>query len=192
MSQSFTGGFSTSSVGGTCSVVGTLSGSDDFTFGELSLDSSTTLSLAAGKVLTFSDELDSGSNTLTVTADEINFTGGTNSVVGTGTLSLKPLTTSQNITVGATSDSGSNSFDIIDSDIAAIKEGFSSITLGTSDGTGSVTISSASFKDAVVIQMPGNGAAVTINGQLDTLSSTANNRSACITIIVPGSSTSLN
>ena len=40
--------------------------------------------------------------------------------------------------------------------------------------------------------MPGDGGSVTINGQLDTLSSTADNTSASITIIGPGSTTTLN
>ena len=151
-----------------------------------------TLSLAAGKVLTFEDDLTIGSNTLTVAADEINFTGGANSVVGTGNLTLQPVSTGQNMTVGLSSDTGTGSIDILDSDIAAIKEGFSSITVGASNGTGSLTISPASFKDAVVIQMPGNGASITVSGQLDTLSSTANNTSASITIIGPGSTTTLN
>ena len=190
--QTFAGGFNTDDVGGAVTLQGTAIGNDDFTFGDLTLDNSATLSLAAGKVLTFEDDLNVGSNTLTVTADEINFTGGANSVVGTGNLTLKPVSTGHNMTIGATSDAGTGSIDILDSDIAAIKEGFSSVILGTSDGTGSLTISSASFKDAVVIQMPGNGASVTINGQLDTLSSTANNTSASITIIGPGSTTTLN
>ena len=136
--QTFAGGTDTDSVGGTVTLRGTSIGNDDYTFGDLTLDTSATLSLAAGKVLTFDDDLTVGSNTLTVTADEINFTGGANSVVGTGALTLKPVSSGQDINLGGTSDAGTGSIDILDSDIAAIKEATTKITKRTRDATGDI------------------------------------------------------
>ncbi|MGM3305009.1 CHAT domain-containing protein [Anabaena sp. WFMT] len=91
---------------------------------------------------------------VSITGNEINLQGGANSVKGSGNLVLQPSTTSQDITLGGNSDSGTNTLDIIQSDIAALGNGFSSITIGRSDGSGIVTVNNATFQDPVNILSP--------------------------------------
>ncbi|HYC01638.1 MAG TPA: hypothetical protein VEC57_21080, partial [Candidatus Limnocylindrales bacterium] len=111
--------------------------------------------------------LDSGTGTLTIadtafdvaagslslTGDEINLTGGDDSIRGNGgTILLRPSTTSLDIRIGAAADSGAP-LDLIASDITAIQNGFTSITIGRStDGTGAVSIDgTVTFSDPTAI-----------------------------------------
>ncbi len=69
-------------------------------------------------------------------ADEVDFSGGPNSVSisvsarGPVQLTLAPIKRDAPINVGDTNDLGSASFDITDSDIAALTSGFASILIG--------------------------------------------------------------
>ncbi|BAZ29027.1 filamentous hemagglutinin family outer membrane protein [Cylindrospermum sp. NIES-4074] len=94
-----------------------------------------------------------GSNTLILTADEINLLS-TGSVSGTGNLVLQPATIGQNINLAGDADSGSNSLDLTTSELATLKDGFNSITIGRSDGSGAIAINPFTFKDPVNIQSP--------------------------------------
>ncbi|MBD2353256.1 CHAT domain-containing protein [Tolypothrix sp. FACHB-123] len=112
--------------------------------------------------IAFSSSLTAGNNNLTLTADEINLPSTANSVTGNGNLKLQPFTSSQNITLGAASDS--SSLDLTTTELSTLANGFAAITIGDDNGTGAITINSATFNDPVKIQSP-NGI-ITVNGAI--------------------------
>ncbi|NEP57244.1 MAG: CHAT domain-containing protein [Symploca sp. SIO2G7] len=88
---------------------------------------------------------------ITLTSNEINFNGGSNSITG-GAIQLQPSTVDQDIQIGDTTDSDASTLDLTSTDIAALEAGFTSITIGRSDGTGTVTLNSGiTFNDPVNI-----------------------------------------
>ncbi|MBD1898249.1 CHAT domain-containing protein [Coleofasciculus sp. FACHB-129] len=91
--------------------------------------------------------------------DEIDFSGGTDSVAGTGNLTLQTATVGKAIAIGFDQDASLN---INDTDLAALHDGFSSITIGNASGSQDIIVDSATFKDAVTIQA-GTGA-LTVQG----------------------------
>ncbi|NER39233.1 MAG: CHAT domain-containing protein [Oscillatoria sp. SIO1A7] len=97
-----------------------------------------------------------------LTSGEVNF-GST--VSGSGSLTIEPASASQNISIGGSSDSGS-ALDLTATDINNLGDGFSSITIGSASGSGSISIESggASFKDPVTLQSPSGS--IAINGNL--------------------------
>lgn len=169
--------------------------------------------------ITFSNTLSVGNHALTITAGEIDFLGGANSVTGTGTVQFQPATTAQarpidlsyeyfmclfynqqlynlaylratnpqvaaamtprvcncnfrpfipgrtpnqNIVIGGLQDN--SDFEILhlsDRDVAALQNGFSSITIGRADGTGNITFASpVTFYDPVLIQAPAGAGSI--------------------------------
>ncbi|MBW4504945.1 MAG: CHAT domain-containing protein [Scytonematopsis contorta HA4267-MV1] len=104
--------------------------------------------------ITFNNTLAIGNNALTLRAQEINFTGGANSVSGTGTLLLQPVTPNQNIVIGG-SDNTTSALDLTATDINALQKGFSGITIGRADGSGTITLAGdTTFKDPVTLRSP--------------------------------------
>ncbi|MEG4069274.1 filamentous hemagglutinin N-terminal domain-containing protein, partial [Microcoleus sp. Pol11C2] len=104
--------------------------------------------------IAFGSSLSAGSNPLTLTAGEIDFSGN---VSGTGALTLQPATAGQNIAVGGT-DNNTSALDLTASELNLIQNGFSSIDLGRSDSSANVSIpSNLTFLDPVNIQT-GTGA----------------------------------
>ncbi|MBX2863369.1 MAG: filamentous hemagglutinin N-terminal domain-containing protein, partial [Leptolyngbyaceae cyanobacterium MAG.088] len=97
-----------------------------------------------------------------LTADTINLQGngialnGGNDSISGNTLSLQPWDPGQVIDVGTNTSSGA--LNLLESDIQALKDGFTSISIGRSDGTGSVILydavadgGAAAFQDPVTI-----------------------------------------
>ncbi|BAZ30405.1 hypothetical protein NIES4074_28650 [Cylindrospermum sp. NIES-4074] len=113
--------------------------------------------------LNINGNIGAGSNTLTLTADEINLLS-TASVSGNGNLVLQPATPGQNINIAGTTDSDSNSLDLTTSELASLKDGFSTITIGRSDGSGAIAINPVTFNNPVNIQSP-NGS-ITATGKI--------------------------
>ncbi|OKH33702.1 hypothetical protein NIES2119_22540 [[Phormidium ambiguum] IAM M-71] len=100
-------------------------------------------------------QLDAGSNQLTLTADEINFNGGTASISGSNKLILQPTTPSRNINLGATSVGDPSVLNLTSTDISALKDGFSSLFIGREDGSGTISSSGdVIFNDPVTLQSP--------------------------------------
>ena len=104
-------------------------------------------------------------------AEEVEFNGGDDSVTGTMNLTLAPIKRDAPITVGAPTDAGPASFDITDTDIAALAIGFAAIQIGeppfnSTSGIGSpqsiglVTVTSATFRSPVRIA----GGSITVTG----------------------------
>ena len=93
------------------------------------------------------------SASITLTASEIDFRNGSNSVQNSGAvvLTLAPVSAAASIVIGGSSDSGGAVLDITDSDLAALQDGFAGIVIGRGDGTGQVTVESSAFSDEVTI-----------------------------------------
>ncbi|MBI1918657.1 MAG: autotransporter-associated beta strand repeat-containing protein, partial [Planctomycetes bacterium] len=148
------------------------------------LSASATLNAGTGTI-GFGDTLATGANDLTLTADEIDFNGGANSVTGSGNLALQPSAANVSIGVGG----GAGTLDLSDSDIAALANGFNQITIGRSDGNGTIAVDSASFKDSVTLREPNTGGQISVDGRLDT---TAASDGGAITLAGSGGTTTLN
>jgi filamentous hemagglutinin family protein len=115
----------------------------------------------------FNSSLATGSNALTLTADEINFAGGANSVTGTSNLLLQPFTPTQNIAIAGATDSGTGTLDITTADIAAWQNGFNSITIGSANSSGAINIlNPVTFFDPVTIQAPQGAGTINATGAI--------------------------
>ncbi|AFZ24102.1 hypothetical protein Cylst_1845 [Cylindrospermum stagnale PCC 7417] len=158
--------------------------SNIFTTGNLTFNSPVTLNIltklggnatfnAGTNQIILNSGLDAGSNNLTLTADEIDLLTP-NSVTGSGNLILQPFIASQNIALGGNSDSGAGTLDLTKTDLAAIQDGFNSLTIGRKDSIGVIDVNAVTFNDPVTIQsagsinvngsITGNNAAITLNG----------------------------
>ena len=113
--------------------------------------------------LTFGSSLATGSNSLTLAASGIDFNGP---VSGTSTLVLQPTNSSQNIAIAPTA-SVAGALNLTAKDLTALQKGFSSITIGRSDGSGTITIGNdVIFKDPVTIQSPVGAGAIAATGKI--------------------------
>ncbi|MEB3829651.1 two-partner secretion domain-containing protein, partial [Phormidium sp. CCY1219] len=98
---------------------------------------------------------------ITLSGDELDF-GAT--MLGNGAIALQPTTATQAIAIGNATDSGIGTLDITATDLAAL-QGFSSLTIGRSDGSGIVTSNTATLVFPTTIQS-GSGD-ITFNTPLD-------------------------
>jgi hypothetical protein len=126
------------------------------------------LEISAGTgEIEFNSSLASGANALTLTANEIDFDGGANSISGSGVLVLQPGQAGFDINIGNLIAS-LTALDLTTTDLTALADGFANITIGRSNGAHDIDVDAASFKDAVTIRTP-NGGSIDVQGQLDTL-----------------------
>ena len=124
-------------------------------------------SLFGGSVSTFKSQTYNSTVVLggpsLLRAEEIDFNGGVGSVSGSSAnLTLAPIKLDAPITVGSATDSGPASFDITDTDIAALAVGFAGIligeppfngggSVGSLQSIGPVTVTSSTFLSPVLI-----------------------------------------
>ncbi|WP_190883022.1 CHAT domain-containing protein [Planktothricoides raciborskii] len=101
-----------------------------------------------------SGEINAG-NDITLTGDTISLK---NSLTSPGNLILQPFNPNTTIDIGGET----GTFNLSAAEIANLSDGFSSITIGRSDGTGMVNLGNISFSDPVTIRSP-NGA-IAVNG----------------------------
>ncbi|MEC4990075.1 MAG: CHAT domain-containing protein, partial [Oscillatoria sp. PMC 1068.18] len=114
--------------------------------------------------------LNIGDFPLTLTAVEINFTGGENSVTGTNTLTLQTADTTQNIELGGSGNT--ENLDLTNEEINALADGFTSLTIGSPDSNGDVNIfSNLNFNDPVTIQT--QTGEMQINGEITGLNNSS-------------------
>jgi filamentous hemagglutinin family protein len=108
--------------------------------------------------------LSSGSGDISLTADSMALIGAAESIAGTGQLTLKPLTLARSILLGA--DGGAGDLALNTTELAALKETFSVITIGDSSGTGGITFSNAFPLHASRINFRNSGAggSITFDG----------------------------
>lgn len=123
---------------------------DDVSFtGFVTLESPVTFEVGTATI-SFAG-LAAGNNPLTLTAGEINFTGGANSVTGSNALVLQPTLPNQNIELGGTGTT--SALDLTVAEIEALADGFSSITIGREDGSGDVSVTgNVTFQDPLTLQ----------------------------------------
>lgn len=116
---------------------------------------------------TFNSAVTLSSGPALLRAEEIDFNGGVGSVTGTSGLTLAPIKVNAPINVGAMSDAGQASFDVTDTDLAAIAAGFATLLIGEPPpaagggqseaggfsvrSVGPVTITSSTFLNPVLI-----------------------------------------
>jgi filamentous hemagglutinin family protein len=126
------------------------------------------ISLEAPQVVNL-DSANSGIGNITITSDEINFTGAGN-ISSTGNLVLQPFTPSQAITINnGNTDLGNASLDLTAADLSHLSDGFGNITIGrtksTGDITGDITVAApTTFSDPLTLGTPGGS--IFVNGQL--------------------------
>lgn len=106
----------------------------------------------------------SGNVTLTGKVIEVRGSASSN-VSGSGNLLLQPHRREDTIGIGngVTADLLLNS-----GTLTRLSDGFTSIIIGRSDGTGNVTIGNAAFKEDIVIRAPSGSGSIAINGTLST------------------------
>lgn len=91
--------------------------------------------------------------------EDIAITSTGVSIIGTGTLSLKPLSNSTSIGVG----NGTGTFTLDATELGALSNGFSGITIGSATQSGLITAGTASFNDNLTLESSGG---VSITGAL--------------------------
>jgi filamentous hemagglutinin family protein len=115
--------------------------------GTTQLNSNVTTTGALGQ--TYNDNVTTVGN-ISLTGDEINFAGN---VSGSGNLTLQPFTANQAIAIGDLTDTETNTLNLLSSDITALQNGFSSITIGRSNSSGAITLAgNPLFYDPVTLQ----------------------------------------
>jgi hypothetical protein len=117
------------------------------------------LTVLTGSSVTFASTVNSGGFPLTVTANSIDFNGGTNSVTGTSTLLLQQLAANVSVGIGT---GAAGTFNLSDSDLAALADGFAAITLGRADGNSITTVNEVTFRDPVTIR----DGSIVVNGAI--------------------------
>jgi filamentous hemagglutinin family protein len=176
----------TNSAPGTISLPALISAAAIVLGGSLVLTANTTLNAGTG---TFSAAgIDTAGFDLTITADEIDFLGGAGSVFGGGDLLLQPFTTSLDINIAGASEIA-GPLDLTTTDVDAFSHplgGFTSITLGRSNGSGDIHIDAVTFYDPTTIQTPVSPGHIYVDGLITGLDD------ASITLDGPDATTTLN
>ncbi|MCT7983775.1 CHAT domain-containing protein [Laspinema sp. A4] len=99
--------------------------------------------------LVFGSPLDAGNHPLTLTAGQIEFNGP---VTGSNTLTLQPAITTQNMTLGD-NNIDAESLHLTRMELEYIQDGFTAITMGRPDSSGSISIvNPLTFLDPVTIE----------------------------------------
>ncbi len=159
----------TASLGGgtiRTSSVGGGSGSQTLT-GAVTLTGATTFD-ATGTV-NFASTVGAGANAATIRAGEAIFGGN---ISGTASLTIEPSVATTGMLIGG-SDGPGGAFDLSAVSIGRIVNGFAAITLGRSDGSGTVSIAApVSFNDPVTFRAPTGAGRVQVNGLLTGLGNT--------------------
>jgi len=108
--------------------------------------------------VTFNGTVEAADNQLTVQADKIDFH---DAFSGTGRLTLQQRTDSHAIEIGGAANHAADTLDITGAELALLQDGFKSITIGSSTGTGSTTVVGASqFTDDVTLRSGTGGIAL--------------------------------
>lgn len=125
------------------------------------------VSLTAQNILTVKG-ITAGSGNITLTGNEIDLKGGSNSVNGTGFLVLQPWNPGQNIAIAGTVDIGTNTFlNLTANDLGSLRNGFAGITIGRSNSSGSILVANNfTFYDPLIIQSPSQLGTITTTSLL--------------------------
>ncbi len=130
---------------------------------------------------------------ISLTADEIDFTGGNGRVFGEGAITLQPFNPNQAIAVGDTVDTAA--LDITQQDLNALAEGFSARTIGRDNGSGTLTVPvDLTLNDSLTLRSPLgtiNTTGTTLSGTDDATISLEANQILLGNLINPGRDISL-
>ncbi|HEX8913476.1 MAG TPA: DUF4347 domain-containing protein, partial [Humisphaera sp.] len=125
-----------------------------------------TLNVLSQQLAVFSNQLNVSTGSATITADEVDFAGGTSSVkatgaaIGSAVLTVKPYTTGRDIAVGSP-PAVFDAMDVSDTDLAAISGTFLRVAIGdAAAGTGAVTIGSIGTQQGGTISRLANSTAI--------------------------------
>ncbi|NEP61140.1 MAG: filamentous hemagglutinin N-terminal domain-containing protein, partial [Symploca sp. SIO2G7] len=122
------------------------------------------ITIESSEIITISGNVnadgETNSGNISLTGNEIDLLGQLSSVGGT--LLIQPATLNQGIRLG--DEANSDNLDLLETELANLQDGFTSITIGRSDGTGIITITEgANFSDPVVI----TGGSTLVGSDLD-------------------------
>jgi filamentous hemagglutinin family protein len=161
---SLDGAFTKAGAGNTVLGANITTSNDDITFGgagAVSLTAASTLSAGTGTISVGAADLD-GQN-FTLAADEIDFTGGANTVVGNGSGNLTLRGGSAGTSIGVLD--AASTLELSASDLSALAdEAAGAIIIGGAGVSGDITVGSAvSFRDGVTLQTSG---AISIAGAI--------------------------
>ncbi|MBI4970897.1 MAG: DUF2341 domain-containing protein [Candidatus Omnitrophica bacterium] len=129
--------------------------------GTVAINNPVTLN-AGSNSLIFAGTLSAGVNNLILSANGIDFLGGANSVTGSAALTLQPASDAAAIGIAG----GAGTLALSSTDIAALGDGFSGITIGRVAGSGLITVNAVTFTDPVTIRSPALGGSIQVNGQI--------------------------
>jgi filamentous hemagglutinin family protein len=98
--------------------------------------------------------LNAGAGNLTLSSDGLCLSACGGSIAGSGALLFQPVTANRAIALGGTTDSGADTLDLLAADLT-IPDGFSGITIGRANGSGTITLTgNLRFTDPVTLQAP--------------------------------------
>lgn len=97
-----------------------------------------------------------------IAASDVEFNGGPGSISGSGRVILEPVSRDATIGIG---NGSTGDFKIEAAEIAALRNGFSSITIGREDGRHDIDVQQVGFSDPVTIQTP-EGGSINVRGRL--------------------------
>ena len=151
----------TTDSGGTVSIGGNVTTTGAQTYNDaMTLTAATVFSASA---FTTSSTLSASSYALTITTDAIALGGN---VSGSGALIIQPKTDTITIAIGS---DASGTLKLDDTELGYLRDGFSSITIGSTTATGAIAINYASaytFTDPITIRKStGSGSAITLTDE---------------------------
>lgn len=134
--------------------------STDLNVGDLTINSAWCVTASvtiSGNTLFFNGSGETFGNAVVFRGTELDYAGA---IVGTGTLAFEPGSASQNIVLGGAG--GTGALDLTLAELAFITDGFGTIRIGRSDGTGTISTAAAlTLTDPFTFQSPGG--AIEIN-----------------------------
>ncbi len=100
------------------------------------------------------NQIDSGIGDITLTADRIELSGfGTPELVGSGDLTLQPETASTELEISGVGNAITTF--LTPEELTSITDGFASITIGSANGSGTITVvDDLAFADPIILRSP--------------------------------------
>ncbi|NEP13893.1 MAG: CHAT domain-containing protein [Symploca sp. SIO2C1] len=103
-----------------------------------------------GDGASISGNLNGGLGNLILRGDKIDFAGN---VSGTGNLTIEPLELTQSIQIGGANTDDISILDLTSDELSLLQDGFNSITIGHSEGSGAITLADdTTFNDPLTLR----------------------------------------